>query len=524
MADQFPMHDQTQNQFADAPYYERYKTIRNRLRKYDAIGVIARCLEYLHQPTRDRVFYLGLHPWLVLLLMKWTLADESAVIKGRPWPTLQQVVELWRYTVDLGGKARLPSHYDHARLFLRTVGYQQFIYQRSTSLFTIARQQLYFDGLPADHYIPITFKGVTGLELRRFLELAAILLLRFLEDRTITSVDAGWFANLDQTYPTPEVQAFLECLTLSVGEVRRRVLSRDLLTVSQGLQPRSSAEYYEQTPFIDYPLIRNGSGYVCIDRHLLFRCIERYVYNRLRVEDPNRFMNNFGPVFESYVERAVSYMRLPYVTEKDLDAALDPKRKTKLVDFLIADDDANIFVDAKAVEMAYQGKGAHESGVLAKWLATSAFKAVEQAHAVMQALPEAPDGDMIVRRRERNYLIAVTYSELYVGNGRILAEAVGVDAIAAITAKFPDDVQIPLENMFFMTVGEFEHLAAAVHEGMTGFASALEKSKAADVDPLSRKFEFQQHLMEWGVAELFPDYVREKALDEMARLSNDIKA
>lgn len=517
-----PMPAQPKNQFVDTRYYDKYKAIRNRFRKYDSIGIVALCLEYLHQPALDRMSYLNRQPWLVVLLMKWVLADENAPSRGRPWPTKPEAVALMQSVLDIGGKARLPSQYDHTRLFMRAIAYQQFIYQRSTSLFAIARQLLYFDGLAAAHYIPSTFKAITGLELRRFLELSEILLLRFSEDSTVTTVDTRWFSNLGSTYPAEEVKAFLECLTQSAEEVRQRVLTRDRMTIEQGLQPRSPTEYYEQSPFIDYPLIRHGSGYVCIDRHLLFRCIERYVYNRLRTEDSNRFMSSFGPLFESYVGQAVRYLNLPYVAEVQLDALLDQKRKTKIVDFLIADGDANIFVDAKAVEMAYQGKGAHESLVLAKWLGTSAFKAVEQAHAVIHALPDNADDEAIVRRRGANYLIAVTYSELYVGNGRILAEAVGMPAVEAIIAKYPHDTHIPLENMFFMTIVEFECLAAAVHDGVVGLASALEKAKAADVEPQSRKFEFQQHLSEWGVGESTPTYVREKALSEMARLGGKL--
>jgi hypothetical protein len=517
-----PMPAQPENQFADAPYYGRYKAIRNKFRKYDSIGIVALCLEYLHQPVPDQMSYLNRQPWLVVLLMKWVLADENAPCRGRPWPTKSEAIALMQSVLDLGGKARLPSQYDHSRLFMRTVAYQQFIYQRSTSLFAIARQLLYFDGLAAAHYIPTTFKAVTGLELRRFLELSEILLLRFSEDPTVASVDVKWFSNLDSTYPAGEVQAFLECLTQSAEEVRQRVLKRDRITIEQGLQPRSSAEYYEQSPFIDYPLICHGSGYVCIDRHLLFRCIERYVYNRLRAENSNRFMSSFGPLFESYVEQAVKYLDLPYVTEGQLDSFLDPQRKTKIVDFLIADGDANIFVDAKAVEMAYQGKGAHESLVLGKWLGTSVFKAVEQAHAVIHALPANASEGAVVRPRGVNYLIAVTYSELYVSNGRILAEAVGAVAVEAIVAKYPNETHIPLENMFFMTIEEFERLAAAVHDGSIGFVTALERAKAADVDPQSRKFEFQQHLLEWGMGDRTPEYVRAKAANEMVRFGEVI--
>lgn len=515
------MSEHSPTPYAETPYYEGFKSIRNKLRKYDTIGLIQRCVEYLHAPPKDSLDYLQRQPWMVLLLVKWALLDEAAFTRGRPVPTQRQLHPLLQSMLDLGAKVRMPTEYDHYSLFFRAMGYQQFIYQRSTSMFTLARQLLYFGNLPDTHYIRATFLAVDGIEIRRFLELSEVLLMRFMDHRT-TTVNVHWFSNLSQEYPPHEVEKFLGCLSKPTEEVRQRILERDRNTIDKGGKPRSSAEYYEQTPFVDYPLIRNGKDFVCIERHVLFRCIERYVYNRLRSLNAVLFMSHFGPIFERYVQQAIGNTGLPYIAEKEIEAALKRKSNQSLIDFLIVDNDANIFVDAKAVEMAYQGKATHDSGELVRWLGTSALKAIRQAHAVMQALPESRAGDEVMQRRPHNYLIVVTYSELYVGNGRVLSEAVGIATTDALLAKFPHDVRIPLENMHFMTIREFEHLTAAVEAKRIRFTEALEMAKVADTDPSTRKFEFQQHLNEWGIGDMTPHYVRQQALNEMERLARKL--
>lgn len=508
--------------YSEERYYEGFKVIRNKLRKYDTTGLIRQCLEYLHAPAIVKIDYLQRHPWAIFLLIKWALIDEYAFEGGHPQPTQQQTLSLLQATVDLSGKVRMPSQYDNPRLFFRTIGYQQFIYQRETSLFTIARQFILFGDLPEDHYIRRTFFEIAGIEIQRFLELSQALLMRFIE-RQETKIHAHWFSSLQEEYTQQEVHIFLCIVSKSLDEVRGILLARDQYYRSNDQYPRRSSEYLEQSPFINFPLLRDGETYVCVDHHVLFRCVERFVYNVLRSNNPDRFMSHFGPVFERYVEQAIKHMGLPYMTEVEIERTLKRKSKPKLIDFLIADGNANIFVDAKAVEIAYQGKVTHDSDELAKWLETSALKAIEQAHSTLSLLPETISEDLVMRQRQQNYLVVVTHSELYVGNGSVLAEAVGAERVNNLIGTFSAALRIPLDNMFFVTIQEFECLAEAVRSKKLGTSEALEKAKIIDATPSTRMFEFQQHLTMWGLGDGIPDYVRRKAVDEIEKMASHLK-
>lgn len=520
MTNQYPSElEPTKPSYTEDGFHDHYKNIQEYLRKFDTIALVKVCLRQLHAPAKTNVEYLQRLPWLLVLLAKWALLDKRAFKRGRPTPNYIQVNELLRLMHDLGkkGVARMPSQYEIGRLFLRTIGYQQFIYQREITLTAIARQQLYFGSTAAQDYIPATFLHLTGIDITRFLELSQTLLARF-ADRSETRITASWFSPLGGAYSEKEVLSFLHSISKSPSEIRATLLEQDKDNLSKGRKERSPAEYWEQTPFISYPLIRTGKDYVCWDRNILFRCVEHYVYSRLRSHNPKLFMAHFGPLFERYVEKAVKYMGLPFVPESALKGVYG--EQSDAIDFIVVDAAANVFVDAKGAEMSYQGKAAHESSELAKWLETTALKAVKQAHKVIQKLPLDSDGDTLMRRRGRNYLIAVTYSELYVGNGRTLAEVLGLATLEPLMAVVPEEARIPLENMYFMTIRDFELLAEAVRSGKQTLTGLLDHAVAQDKQPHTQKFEFAFHLATANIMPTEPDYLVSKAIADIDALAS----
>jgi hypothetical protein len=511
------------NDAAKSPYTEQgfldhYKLIQVELRKYDTVQLVGVCLNYLHAPVTKQLDYLERHPWLVLLLLKWALLDTRAFKHGRPAPSNPQTIELLRLMHDLGGKdvARMPSQFDHFRLFFRAMAYQQFIYQRQITLTAIARQKLYFGTTSPESYIRVTFLKLTAIDIPRFLGLAQALLVRFY-DGNESRVTLEWFSSLHGAYSEEEIAAFLRSISKSLREVRTALLERDKDNVSKGREARSSAEYWEQSPFINYPLLKTGLAYVCWDRHVLFRCIEHYIYNLLRSHDAKLFMVHFGSLFERYVEQAITYMGLPFISESEIKNTFG--EESDAIDFIIVEGDANIFVDAKGAEMSYQGKSTHESDELAKWLQTSALKAIKQAHKVLAKLPEASDGTAKMCRRKKNYLITVTYSELYVGNGRTLADAVGAAALEPLMNAVPRETGIPLANMYFMTIHKFELLAEAVRSQQVTLTKLLDHAADEDKDPVTQKFTFEQHLATANINLGAPTYLVSKAISDVDTLA-----
>ena len=390
--------------------------------------------------------------------------------------------------LDLGSTARMPSQYEHYTLFFRNLAYQQFLYQHSFSLNSLARQKILFGSLDQGHLFNTQFHRITGLPVIRFISLALMLLTRFV-DRKNAVISQSWFEPVLRQYPQQEIDKFLNNLAVPYSD-----LGATLNRYDKG--ERRSYEYYEQTPFQRFPLVRINENYLCVYPNVLYRALEHFVYDALRDWDASRFMQRFGPVFERYVESVLSYAGANYVVEAELEKELPGTGG--VIDFLITEDDANIFVDAKAVEMAYQGKVAYASEVVKDKTKVSVLKAIEQAHEVNNRLRGLASGNPVIRARKRNYLIVVTYKELYLGNGKTFYEAVAGSKIDEIYSRYASDVRIPLENMYFLTIEELDLFAESIKQRKVGLVEGLEKAKQGDERPETRKFDFTLHLREWG--------------------------
>jgi len=444
---------------------------------------------------------------------------------GRPRPTQAQFSSLLQLTFKLEEKGRFPTEFEDISLFFRAIAYQQFLYQRRASILVVGRQMLYFSDLPDDHYIAQTFESLTGMKLQRFLTLSQVLLLAFADAPTRRCIDASFFSTLGSGFSQQEVELFLSLFATSRTEMRKFLLDLDASIIKSGAQPRNASEIYEQTPFVERPLIRQHKSYQCIDVHLLDACVGRFIYSKLRAQgnaEKKLFMSHFGPIFEAYVRKAIAHMNLPFQEEAAMAELVAAKNKPSLVDFVVTDNGSRIFIDAKAVEMHYRGKVTHLTSELARNLETSLLKAMKQAHSTMQVLAglgmgPSPNTD------GSDFLVVVTESELYVSNGVILASAVGQETVDKLIRKDNQLAAIPLDRMYFLTIQEFERLAEAVHNGHCGFASALSKAREAESRPETQRMVFGQHLDDMGIRTAAPDYLIEETTNALHSLTEMIR-
>lgn len=496
------------NSFDQGQYYNTYKQIRNRFRKYDSVELISACIDYLYTPTKDQLQELQKLPWLVLLFVKWILIDDQFDKSGKKPLSRQEFYKLLHMVSDLGAVARLPSQFDHHTLFFRSMAYQQFLYQRGFSISHFARQKLLFSELPNNSLISSTFKKLTGVDIDTFLDLSLVALLWFVLDRHST-ISLKWFSNVMPPYSASEVDCFLKSVSLPLLEVRKVLCGRDS-------RMRSAQEYYEQTPFLEFPLIQAAQQFLCVYPNVLFRCLEHFVYNRLKAWDAQQFMAKFGPMFEAYVENTIRYSGLPYISENDLKKEFCSGGN--LVDFVIVDGDANIFVDAKAVEMSHQGKVSHLSEVIKDKTKASVLKAIKQAHDVLRQLQYHQSNHPLLKQRSQNYLIVITFKELYLGNGRTFYEAVAKNAIDEIYGNYSGCPTIQPEDMYFLTVEDFDIFAELIATGSIGLREGIERAKCSDADPKTKKFDFWLHVASWGGSNPVPSFLRSKSNEMFDKL------
>ncbi|WP_196597919.1 hypothetical protein, partial [Aliivibrio fischeri] len=265
------------------------------------------------------------------------------------------------------------------------------------------------------------------------------------------------------------------------------------------------SEWYEQTPFLRFPLVKYDNKYTCLNVYVLLRSIEGYVYNLLKQDNPQSFMDGFGKIFEDYLYQGLNFSNCNYIDENILNEQLP--EGVNVVDFIVSNENSNIFIDAKGVELPYLGKVSDNPKVILGKVKTSALKAIKQANVLNNYLFNNSHDK--AEFKINNYLLVVTYKELYLGNGIDFYESVAREAIDEITQNLDSDAVIPLENIYFITLEEFDLLCSIVNRTNLTMEQVLIHAKDNDRESVTMKFDFTQHINSLGVEVLRPEYLND---------------
>jgi len=244
------------------------------------------------------------------------------------------------------------------------------------------------------------------------------------------------------------------------------------------------------------PFLRIGDRLTAYYLPQVYRALEQAIYRPLRTINPAAFGGVFGPMFETYVDAVMADAGLKFENEAGLRSRLPGTGM--VVDFLVVEGGCNILIDAKGVEMSASGRTATTARSLYSTTKRSAMKAVEQGMETLARIRAAPSSHLW--GTGETFLIVVTFESLYLGAssdvGKIFDDSLGADLQKKFGLPFP----FPLENVFFMSIREFEDLLARVRAGKGTILQTLRTAKTTDADPKTRKFEFAQHLTAQGEA------------------------
>jgi hypothetical protein len=201
-------------------------------------------------------------------------------------------------------------------------------------------------------------------------------------------------------------------------------------------------------------------------------------------------MDKFGNIFERYVDKSIQYSSSNYVKEADLKPLI---REKKCVDFVILEDNGLVFIDAKGVEMSSAVKTTDKIEYIIDRTKGSILKAIDQAYSTYNQLENLQSKIPKSFHSKDPYVIVVTYKEHYLGNGNDFSTYVAKEKIDNIASRYPN-VTIPLHNVYFINIEEFDSLCESIRCGKTSFSDALFAAKMADENIDSKKFCFIQHL------------------------------
>ena len=208
---------------------------------------------------------------------------------------------------------------------------------------------------------------------------------------------------------------------------------------------------------------------------LLLNCLTELVYDLLKSDYGGEFMHRFGRVFEELVGESIQSVFEGFISETDLKRHFKYRPNQRLVDYIIVDDECNVFVEAKAVTMSVRGMVTDQPGTV-RSQTKSVLHGIEQAYAIADALPKGEEVCGIRMGNRDNYLIVVTFKDLYLGNGQLYRDHIAPAAIDKIISKYGGEELIPLSNVFVVSIDDFDVLLGSVHGGTMSMADYLESA------------------------------------------------
>lgn len=508
--------------FKIKPMQKAMKRLRKEIRQFDPKEIVDACITQLRtwEKTMDMQYYQRYPPWFLLLVIKWSLLygrwDKVLPNKEFDGTTLGRLMNRMH---NLDNLARLPRRqYDHPYLFMRNRAFQQLWLQEETEdKVRLARQIFLFGNLQDNHTFKREFKQNSGIKDDHFIELSLCLIGRFIWNNQADNITASWFDSLQASYPSETVKKFLSHISGDIYKVK------SYLEQENGLKRNISYEIYEQSPLMRYPLLKDNDKYYVYSIKLLLHSLQSFIYDTLKAKSPGAFVSKFGKIFEEYVGRGIDYMGLPYKHEHTLQKTLEVG---KAVDFLVVNDNCNILIDAKGVEMNQLGMVGHKPEVIHDKTKTSVVKGIRQGTEVAYKLKDVPQIDGLQTGCE-NFLLVVTYKDFYVGNGKTFYEAIerdGRERVDEIRAGY-DTSQLPYENMYFISVDDFDYLVRLVHDGQCGLAEAIKTIREADREPSKSTFLFRHGLLKthFGNRQMqMPEYLEDEFKKIMDTLSEKL--
>ena len=453
--------------------------------------------------------------WNLLLLVKWTVMYGDFTVLRQFEPVeetkLHQLLDL---TNILSDQISAFGNASELHLYLRKLAYQQFWLQKKESIpFGIARQYLLFGNLPATHSFQSQFEGITGVSISDFIDIAVAVFHYLLIDESRILLMKEWFFAEAQVHGGDTIEKFLDSISTTTDDARRWLTK---LEEDKNETVRTLAnEYIEHSPFARYPLFKHEDKYFVISPTLLLHSLSTFVHDVLRAANPSSFMDTFGKMFENLLERSLRAETTDFLNEKELLRHFGHVSNRKVVDFIVTDNGCNIFIEAKGIVMRWEAMTADSQQTLQNdRRIRSLLKAIRQAYDVASRIKP---GEIICGKefgQGENYLLVVTMKEFMLGSGRSFYNNTAKDKIDRIKADYDDKEQIPLDNIFFVSVDELDIILGQVAQGSWSFsqlmAAAVEAGHTFGVQSVFRELVTQSNarihpppLIEQATSDLF---------------------
>ena len=492
-----------------ANYTDMVKRLRRRLRPYSVHAIIDACIEVLDKWRGRGLDELKSAPWLTLLIVKLVLEDKSISLRGtQPCPTdlIDEIRnDLWN-TPGAHEHEGSPSIY----LMIRSLVHTQLLFQQAES-FAFLRWPALISRLPPEHALRGQFEAEFGCDPDTFIGVVFAVYSAVMQGNTFIAFN--YLEPLRPLYGSA-IDRFLDRFAkdatdlrqLLVEQLHRRIYVEvnGRKTLRQDAAVRPESERIEFPWVSRFPFFRHPSGRLAVWHRLVFaRGMEDGVHNVLSSLG-QAYTDPFSKIFEDYVVELVRNSGMDFVSEDEIKGGIASR---PAVEALVHADRCNVFIESKM--------SLFPDRVLISDRRPEIFMKMRRIREGMvqgwRVGEMLRDGTVHVdgaSNAEQDFLIIVTSRQLNVCSGEHFKRMFGDDVIARINPESnfvgPTALQLdrlPLNNIFVLSIEEFEHLTSAIAEGSVDLISLLRAAALDNADPVTSSMHFDQilskHVRKW---------------------------
>lgn len=487
----------------------KMETAKAKIQRVNPGQFITYCLKINNQIFKDRVEMLQHLPWIVNLAIKWSGAamNKKKSFRNIDEKEARRLIQQSYEALDF-----IPMDFktkEGLSFLVRNSVYQQGIYQHGDLVNSISRQAFIFNRLDKNNSLNARFEDCTGISIQDFITLSSMVLAMNMQNHS-TRLTINDFVILSEIYTQKTIENFLHTISISIEDLP------SFATENTNTTPLK--EYYSPTPFLYKPYIRQGGDLLQIHPALTAKSLQNFVYDYLRKDNIEKFMDKFGAIYENAIADMLTYHKVSFISEKELTNILPVE--SKVVDFVISNDDSNIFIDSKAIEINQKGMVTLKAGDISSSIKTSVLKTLEQALTVNSHIHLKDTSP--IKPKDKSYIICITFKNLLLGYGKLIYESFAKWEMDKIYKRYEEDHRIPYENIFCLSFEEFEYLLASCEKYQKHISEVLDYAINKNKNPLTSSFFFIQHLQSFFGKIIPSDIVHKEGVDVLDTLASKL--
>nr|WP_321239309.1 hypothetical protein [uncultured Tolumonas sp.] len=462
-------------------YLKQVKYIKNTLRQYTDDSFISVMLAIFNESNQKTDFLQRL-PWAFFLTYKWKLIEPNGktnIDRNNLVEIIDKVHSLQSYASNLKSEGQI-------NLKIRPLLINQALYQVpfAEQIHSIFRQYHWFTN--GDKYFSIEFERLTSLAISDFYKISYwfIVLASGYNKQSITVSLSDVLVNLHPMFSIQTIINYLQFTACTKNELRGYALQHN--------KPESpSWEYFSDTPFIYKPLLIQNNKVTIYNKYLLNESLSNLAPETLKFHLKEAFKSKLSIEMELYMQTMFKRYNLNFITEENIRGIYSKKsiQQSKVVDFIIKEENCNIYIDAKAIEPSIVVKTESNPETLRKRLADSFIKGAIQTQCCAKSLIQSG----VLHKNEQDIALIVLHKDHFIANADDLIKDIDTDLPRRIREQ-NEEIFINLSRTYYITIDDLELFIEYCSVNNISIGEVMNKFSKDDMNPATKKYIFSMHL------------------------------